>query len=169
MPPANWLVLALTGFTLAGNSASRQAPSYSATSIVNAASNQADAYAPNTFLSIYGTNLAYTTRSLSGGDISGNLLPTILPGTGVRVWVANIPTNVYYVSPVQINILLPTNLAPGQPPLAVQVDSTYGKPIDITIAPVAPAFFQLDAHTVIAAHAGGQVVTTGTPAAPGEI
>lgn len=169
MPPANWLVLALTGLVWTGDSGSRQAPSYTANSIVNAASNQGEAYAPNTFLSIYGTNLAYATRGLAGSDISGGTLPTILSGTGVRVWVANIPAFVYYVSPSQINILLPTNLTPGTTQLRVQVDSTYGPPITLTLAAVAPAFFELDAQTVIATHASGQVVTSDAPAAPGEI
>jgi uncharacterized protein (TIGR03437 family) len=168
MPPAIWLVLALTGSAWTGNTASPQAPTYSGTSIVNAASNQANAYAPNTFVTIYGKNLAWTTRSLQGGDIVGNVLPTILPGTGVRVWVANVPAFVYYVSPTQINILLPTDLSPGPTQLRVQVDSTYGPSIPITITAVAPAFFQLDTHTIIAARAGGQIVTADTPAAPGE-
>jgi uncharacterized protein (TIGR03437 family) len=168
MSPAIGLVLALAGSAWAGDSAIRQAPSYSATSILNAASNQANSYAPNTFVSIYGTGLAWTTRALQGGDISGNTLPAILPGTGVRVWVANVPAQMYYVSEKQINVLLPTILTPGATKLRIQLDSTYGPEIAITLSAVAPAFFQLDAHTIIAAHANGQVVTTDAPAAPGE-
>src|ERR1017187_3511197 len=168
MPPAIWLVLVLSGLAWVDHSTSGQAPSYSATSIVNAASNQANAYAPNTFVSIYGANLAFATRSLGSGDISANTLPTVLPGTGVRVWVANLPAQVYCVSPTQINVLLPANLVAGPTQLRVQLDSTYGPPIDLTLAAVAPAFFQLDAHTIIAAHANGQIVTADAPAAPGE-
>jgi uncharacterized protein (TIGR03437 family) len=163
-----WLALALTGLVWAGDSGDRLAPSYSAASILNAASNQADAYAPNTFLSIYGTNLAYATRGLGSGDINGGTLPTVLPGTGVRVWVANIPAHIYYVSPTQINILLPTNLVPGPTQLRVQLDSTYGPPIKLTITSVAPALFQLDARMVIAVHANGQLIEADAPAAPGE-
>ena len=168
MRPAIWLVVVLIGLAWADSSATRQAPSYSATSVVNAASNEANAYAPNTFVSIYGVNLAYTTRGLTSGDINGNSLPTILPGTGVRVWVKNIPAQMYYVSPTQINILLPTNIGAGAAELRVQVDATYGPPIPITLTGVAPAFFQMDAQTVIATHPDGQVVTTDKPAAPGE-
>ncbi len=168
MRPTIGLILVLAGSPWTGNSATRQAPSYSATSIVNAASNQPNSYAPNTFVTIYGTGLAWGPRALQGGDISGNTLPTILPGTGVRVWVNNIPAQMYYVSEKQINVLLPTNLTAGQTQLRVQLDSTYGPAIPITIAPVAPAFFQFDAQTIIAAHANGQVVTIDAPAAPGE-
>lgn len=168
MRPTIWLILALAGCASTGDCASREAPVYVATSIVNAASNQLNSYAPNTFVSIYGTGLSWVTRALQGSDISGNTLPTILPGTGVRVWVANVPTQMYYVSEKQINVLLPTNLVPGERQLRIQVDSTYGPAIPITITAVAPAFFQLDAHTIIAAHANGQVITRDAPAAPGE-
>ena len=167
MPLTLWLVLALAGSAGAGSTATGQAPSYSAASVVNAASNQAT-FAPNTFVTIYGGNLAFTTRGLTSTDISGDTLPTVLAGTGVRVWVDNIPAPMYYVSPKQINILLPTNLSPGSIHLRVQVDSTYGPAIPITLAAVAPAFFQLDAKTVVAAHVDGSVVTDDHPAAPGE-
>lgn len=163
-----WLVPVLAGLVWAESGANRQAPTYTTTGVVNAASNQANSYAPNTFVSIYGTNLAYTTRGLASSDISGNTLPTILSGTGVRVWVANCPTHIYYVSPTQINVLLPSDLRPGPTQLRVQVDATYGPPIAITITAAAPAFFQLDPHTPIAAHADGSIVTSSSPAAPGE-
>ena len=58
---------------------------------------------------------------------------------------------------------------PGTQQLRVVVDSTYGQSVGITIAAVAPAFFQLDASTVIAEHANGQLVTSDAPAAPGEL
>lgn len=168
MRPAVWLVVALIGSAWADSSATRQAPSYSAASVVNAASNEANAFAPNTFVSIYGTNLAYTTRGLASGDISGNLLPTILPGTGVRVWVKNIPAQMYYVSPTQINVLLPSTIGTGAAELRVQVDATYGPPIPITLTAVAPAFFQFDAQTVIATRANGELLTADNRGIPGE-
>ncbi len=168
MPPVIWILAAVIGSTPANPTAERQAPSYSAAGIVNAASNQANAFAPNTFISIYGANLAWTTRSLQGGDISGNRLPDVLPGTGVRVWVSNIPAHVYYVSPGQINVLLPSLLRAGPTKLSIQIDSTYGPSIPITLAAAAPAFFQLDAHTVIGVHGDGRTITADLPAAPGE-
>jgi uncharacterized protein (TIGR03437 family) len=172
MRPAVWLVIAQVGVwsgsVRADSSANRQAPSYSAASVVNAASSEANAYAPNTFISIYGTNLAYTTRGLMASDIVGNTLPTVLGGTGVRVWVKNIAAQVYYVSPTQINVLLPPNLGTGQAELRTQLDSTYGPAVTISITAAAPALFQLDARTVVATHIGGQVITADAPAVPGE-
>lgn len=168
MLPAIWLVVALSGSIMAELSAPRQAPSYSAASIVNAASNTSNAFAPNTFVSIYGTNLAFTTRALQSDDLIGDRLPSVLPGTGVRVWVGNVPAHVYYVSPQQINILLPADMNPGNTQMRVQVDSTYGPQVPITIGGAAPALFQLDAQTAIAAHLDGSVATADSPARPGE-
>ncbi len=49
----------------AGSSGSSTAPSYSTASIVNSATNTADALAPNVIASIYGTHLSYNTAALS--------------------------------------------------------------------------------------------------------
>lgn len=168
MPPVIWLAAALVGSFSADNSAVRQAPSYSAASIVNAASNQTDSYAPNTFITIYGKNLAWTKRSLSAEDIASGDLPTALPGTGVRVWIGNAPAHVYYVSPEQINVLIPTDLIPGTAPLRVQLDSSYGPNIPITIAKAAPALFQMDRDTAILSRGDGSVATLDAPARGGE-
>ena len=168
MLPAIWLVVALSGSISAELSAPRQAPSYSAASIVNAASNSPNSFAPNTFVSIYGTNLAFTTRALQADDLIADTLPTVLPGTGVRVWVGNVPAHVYYVSPQQINILLPADMNPGKTQIRVQVDSTFGPQVQMTLGGAAPALFQLDATTAIAAHVDGSVATDEAPAHPGE-
>lgn len=168
MPPAIWLVATLLGSSATDRSVARQAPAYSAASVVNAASNQAGVLAPNTFLTIYGQNLAWVKRGLQASDISGDLLPTILSGTGVRVWIGAIAANVYYISPEQINVLIPSNLKPGATQIRVQVDSTYGPAIPVTLAKAAPALFQMNPTTAIAAHADGSVATEDAPARPGE-
>src|SRR6266852_1811739 len=109
MPRALLLVALLAGVALrTGTSGTREAPSYSATSIVNSASNLAGSAAPNTFVTIYGKNLAVNTKALSGDDLHGSALPIVLPNTGVTVYINHIPAHVYYVSPTQINVLIPT-------------------------------------------------------------
>ena len=150
-------------------SADRQAPSYSAASIVNAASNQAGSFAPNTFVTIYGSNLAFTTRSLSDSDIHGNSLPTILPGTGVTISINHIPAQILYVSPTQINVLIPSNTYPGPAPLLVTLDNLNGPVVLIDIQPSAPALFQVDLATPIAVHADGKLISPASPAKAGEI
>jgi uncharacterized protein (TIGR03437 family) len=121
------------------------APSYTASSIVNSASNQPGSVAPNTFITIYGANLARITRALATEDVSKGTLPTALPGASVRVWIGGIAAFLYYVSPNQINVLVPSNLSPGPAELQVQLDSTYGPTVQLTIGPAAPALFQMDA------------------------
>ncbi len=148
--------------------ATREAPSYSATSVVNSASNLTGSSAPNTFLSIYGTNLAYTKRALADTDIVNGTLPTILPGTGVTVYVNRVRAQIYYVSPGQINILVPSNLDPGPADLLVNLDGIYGPTIAVTLSPSAPALFQMDDVTAIAAHANGAVLTSDGPGRPDE-
>jgi len=53
-----------------------------AESIANTAAAVAGFYAPNTFVSIYGVNLADATRAISPDDITAGALPTVLPEQG---------------------------------------------------------------------------------------
>ncbi len=169
MPSAVPLLAALClSASFAAERASREAPSYSATSIVNGASFLGGPVAPNTFITIYGKDLAYGERKLIGTDIQGGRLPTILSGTGLRVWVNHIAAFIYYVSPTQINALLPTILTPGPAEVQVQLDSTWGPVALINLVAASPALFQLDGATVIATHTDGALITTQSPAAPGE-
>jgi uncharacterized protein (TIGR03437 family) len=144
-------------------------PYYTAESIANSAAGVAGLYAPNTFLTIYGTNLAYATASLTASDISGGMLPTVLGGTGVRVLINNIPANIYYVSPTQVNLLVPTSLVAGPAVIQLVVDALAGPAIPITLLNAAPSFFQSDATTVLGVHLNGTTITAASPAQPGEI
>jgi uncharacterized protein (TIGR03437 family) len=145
-----------------------EAPLYSAASIVNAADNQPGTLAPNTLATIYGKNLAYGTRALTPDDIRGGVLPTVFPGTGVRVLIGALPANLYYVSPTQINFLVPPNLLPGSVNLYVAVDGLAGPPVSIQLAASSPALFQLDQQNVIATRPDGSLITTSAPAQPGD-
>jgi uncharacterized protein (TIGR03437 family) len=142
------------------------APSYTAAGIVNAADSQARPLAPNTIASLYGLRLSYVTKAIAAADIRGGLLPTVLPGTGVEVLVRNIPAAIYYVSPTQINFLVPADLLPGQATVQVVLDAHYGPAVNIELAAASPALFQLDPHTAVALHADGSVITTKAPAKP---
>lgn len=167
---AAWCALAVLAFgslIQAETGDRREALSYSSASIVNAASNQ-PGLAPNTFATIYGTGLAYATRALSNDDIHGDILPTTLPGTGLRVVVNGIPANIWYVSPTQVNILIPASLSPGRAEIQLILDAQAGPTVTVTLAPLAPAIFQLDAKFVIATHLDGSPVTEDDPASPGE-
>jgi uncharacterized protein (TIGR03437 family) len=144
-------------------------PYYTADSIANSAANVTGLYAPNTFVTIYGQNLAYTTRALAASDIAGGMLPTVLGTTGVRVLINNIPANIYYVSPTQVNLLIPTSLVPGPVMLQLVVDSLAGPAIPMMLQSAAPSLFQLDATTVLAVHLNGSTITASSPAQAGEV
>lgn len=171
MPAASVLValLFLVRPVGAEKQATLQAPAYTASSLVNAASQQAGAVAPNTIATLYGSELAFVTRALRAEDIRDGILPTLLSGSGVRVLVNNIPAHIYYVSPRQVNILIPANLVPGPAELQLTLDGRAGPAVPLTLAAAAPAAFQIDERTVLAVHEDGSVVTRESPARPGEV
>jgi len=160
-------VVLLAALVLAQSSGS--GPYYTADSIANSAASVTGLYAPNTFVTIYGLNLAYTTRALAASDISGDMLPTVLGTTGVRVLINNIPANIFYVSPTQVNLLVPTSLIPGPVMLQLVVDSLAGPAIPVLLQSAAPSLFQSDATTVLAVHLNGTTITAASPAQPGEV
>ena len=158
-------VLALCPVGLADSNS----PNYSAAGIVNAADNQTRSLAPNTITCLYGVRLSYVTAAISPGDIHSGVLPTSLPGTGVQVLVRNVYAAIYYVSPTQINFLVPADLLPGPAAVQVLLDGHAGPAVDIQVAAASPALFQLDAHHAIAIRPDGSVITPEAPAKPGEI
>jgi uncharacterized protein (TIGR03437 family) len=144
-------------------------PLYTAGSIVNAADNQIGPLAPNTIVSIYGQNLAYGTQALTSADIIGGVLPTFLAGTQVSVLIGGQDAYLYYASPTQINLLIPSDFLPAKVNLQLVIDGLDGPSIPIQLTPAAPALFQLDAQYAVATHPDGSVLTPAAPAAPGDI
>lgn len=149
-------------------SPSLDAPFYTAASIANSAANVAGLYAPNTFITIYGVNLAFVTRAMSVDDIASGMLPTSLIGTGLTVLINQVGADIYYVSPGQVNLLVPTILGAGPATLQLEVDGQAGPAVTIMLGATAPALFQLDAINVLATHADYSLVTSAAPAHAGE-
>jgi uncharacterized protein (TIGR03437 family) len=167
--PVVFLLLVLSCGLGADTIGARDAPAYSGSSIVNAADNLVEPLAPNTIATIYGKNLAYGTKSLMPGDVSGSSLPTALPGTGVRILVGGVLANPYFISPTQINFLVPPNLLPGATNVQVVIDGLAGPPVSVPLAASAPALFQLDPQNAVATRGDGSVITPTGPAKPGEV
>jgi hypothetical protein len=152
VPRPWWLpaLLALGPVLLAGDGENRGALSYSAAGVVNAASNAPGPLAPYAIASLYGAGLAYSKRAVTEKDIRGNQLPTELDG--VRVLVDGLAAPLYYVSPEQINFLIPYVTGarfPTQVKLWVTLDGRRGPEIELPLHETAPALFQLDATTPI--------------------
>ena len=149
----------------------RVAPVYTAASIVNAADNQSGQLAPNAIGTIYGVNLAYSTAAVTQSDLHGGVLPVVLVGASdTTVLINNSPTALYYVSPTQINFLVPPDILPGPVSLYVDVDTLRGAGDSTDAGPLPrPALFQLDSTNAVATRADGSVLTPSSPAKPGDV
>ena len=144
------------------------------TSVSNAAGGQT-VVAPNTYVSIYGTNFAPAafTDDWSKSIVNGKLPITL---DGVRVSVGGQDAYVSYVSAVQINVLLPEV---GFGSMAVTVTTAVGTsaPVNTTSQQYSPAFFPWPNGQPVATHvdfsllakAGTFPGTTTIPAKPGEV
>jgi len=144
-------------------------PIYSAGSVANAAANEPGLYAANTLISIYGVNLAYSTQAIAAGDIRNGDLPTSLGSTPVRVLLANQFASLYYVSPNQVNALIPPHLLAGPATLQVVLSGRAGPAVTLNLEDAAPGLFEAGDHFVIATHGNGPVVTADAPSEAGEI
>jgi len=147
------------------------APIVTATNVVNGASFQPP-IAPNTWVTITGGNLSGTTRVWDADDFVNGALPTNIDS--VSVSVNGTYAFVEYVSPTQLNVLLPPGLAAGQATVQTFNFGLASSQVTVQIQDVAPAFFlQNDGKHIAATHADGSLVGPSTtagaaPAAPGE-
>jgi uncharacterized protein (TIGR03118 family) len=138
------------------------APAFTSAGIVNGAS-FSGALAPNTWASILkGGGMSATTRGWLATDFIGTALPTQL--NGVSVTVNGEPAAVSYISPAQINFLVPTDIQSGAAQIVVTNNGLASAAAAVTIASTAPAFFTLgaaDATTgnsyIAAEHSSGAV------------
>jgi len=142
------------------------APLYTAASIVNAASYSAGSLAPNTIASIYGVNLSFSTEGLTAADMTDGGLPTTLDG--VTVYVCGYSAGLFYVSPLQINFLVPNVLIPGVCTLNMVRDGFAGPTVTITLNLTGPGLFMDGSGNAIAQHLDGSLLTSAAPGAPGE-
>src|SRR6185437_16560736 len=139
-------------------------PSFGASSLLNGASFGAS-MAPNTWVSIKNTGgigaLSEITRAWAASDFNGNVLPTSINSVSVSVNGENAPIS--YVSPAQINFLMPGDIAAGTAQIKVTNNSLASSAVSATVATTAPAFFTLatDATTgnawIAAEHASGAI------------
>jgi uncharacterized protein (TIGR03118 family) len=138
------------------------APAFTSAGIVNGAS-FSSALAPNTWASILkGGGMSATTRGWLATDFIGTVLPTQL--NGVSVTVNGEPAAVSYISPTQINFLMPPDIQSGAAQIVVTNNGLASTAATVTLTSTAPAFFTLGAvdvttgNSYIAAeHANGAV------------
>jgi len=157
-------VLALCPVLPAESSRKSTTPAYTAASVVNSATNT-DALAPNAIATIYGTDLSYETDRASSANIVNHMLPEVL--AGVRVYVGGYPASLYYVSPRQINFVIP-ELRSGGWDFYVAREGTAGPHVRITVRDVGPGFYQWEPGLIASTHADGSNITKDHPAHAGE-
>jgi uncharacterized protein (TIGR03437 family) len=122
-------------------------------SVVDAASQQVhgDTISPGEIISIYGTNLAPQTVSAPG-------FPTAQLGS-VTVTVGGTALPLFFVSPSQVNAVVPSNLAIGQTvQLVVTVNGVPSVPLPMTVVTERPGIFTQSAGGTGA----GAIVDNGT-------
>jgi len=142
------------------------APSYTLQSIVQAATQTAEALAPNAIATIYGTNLAFDTQSVTSGSLVQGSLPESIDG--VSVVVDGFTANIFYISPTQINFLIPYQLVAGTVTVVVARQGVAGPTVSIQLNATSPGMFVYNGF-VLAEHLNGTLVNATAPASQGEI
>jgi len=156
-----WLVLGALIFRAAW----AQAPSYTAADIVNASDYSAGPFAPNSVVTIFGSNLSWYTAV----PVPNKNVPAPTAVAGVSVYVNNIPAPLLYVSGPQVNFIVPSIIAAGDVTVRVVREGVTGPSITETLVDAAPALFDNTAGYAIATHADGTLLTEAAPGRPGEI
>src|SRR5579872_3037539 len=95
--------------------------------------------AQGTWVEIHGTNLATTTRPWSSVDFVNAIAPVSLDGVTVKV--GGEPAFVAYISPTQVNVLLPSDLPVGQQSVVVANGVLASAPFPVVIRQTAPALW----------------------------
>ncbi len=143
-----------------------QAPAYTADHIVNASDYSSGPFAPNSVLTIFGSNLSWYTQAMVASKTSA-VVPTQL--AGVAVYVDNAPTSILYVSGSQINFIIPSGEIAGPVTVRVVREGVTGPAVTIALINAAPALFDIGTGYAIATHADGSLLSDASPAQPGEI
>lgn len=152
-----------------GQAASQQMPAYSEASVVSLASLKPGPVAPNSLVSIFGTDLAWVTRVRGEEDLLADQLPVLLTGTGVTVMVNNLAVPVEFVSPGQVVFLMPPMQGPGTANVRLVHSGRAGPEVKLRVAATAPAFYMLQDGMVLARHGDTwEWITDEKPARPGE-
>jgi protocatechuate 3,4-dioxygenase, beta subunit len=161
------------GLTPAESSGTR--PEILATNgVVNGAGYQAG-ITPGAWLSIFGDHLSDTTRTWNAQtEIIGGKLPLSLDG--VSVTIDGKPAPVYHVSPNQINVQAPSDVANSTVQVVVTNAHGASTPVNAAVQTILPGFFVYGRSYVAASRPDGSFVApegelqgvASTPAKRGE-
>ncbi len=131
--------------------------------------NSAAPVAPGSIVSIFGRNLAEASAAATAFP-----LPMLLAKTRVLLGPpsAEVALHLFYISPEQVNVLLPYELTPGIHLLTVENASARGNAIEIVVTPQAPGIFTLNSSgrgPGVFLKPDGSVVMVSNPARRGSV
>ena len=114
-----------------------QPPAIKTSGVVSASSyGQFPSIAPGSWIEIYGSNLAGSSREWGGSDFSGVNAPAALSETSVRIGTQ--AAFVQYISPGQVNAQVPSNVAAGSQQLTLSTAVGTSAPYAITVNQTQP-------------------------------
>jgi uncharacterized protein (TIGR03437 family) len=96
---------------------------------------------PGAWIEIYGQNMAGSTRQWASVDFSGITAPTSLDSVSVSVNGEH--AFVSYVSPVQVNAILPSSTKPGTAQVTVTFGANTSAPYPVSVSQLQPSLLQL--------------------------
>ena len=161
------------GYTPSENAAPARPTLVAVGGVVDAASYY-PVVAAGSWVTLYGANLATTTRDWSASDIVDGSLPQTLDGVSVRI--NDKPAAVGFISPKQINVQAPGDAAIGTVQVTISNASGTSDPVTVDSKTVAPALFQIAQEYVSAVRSDGVSIgpaglvdgVTTVPARPGD-
>ena len=167
------VTLWLDDVSIVESSAGNPPPNLLGTGVTNGAS-FLPAIAPGGWMTIQGANLSPVASDTWDKSIVNGNLPASLDGVSVNI--GGQPAYVYFVSPGQINALVP-NIPPGQTTLTVVTPAGTGPGVTVNIAAQAPAFFLWPGNQAVATRQDGSLAVkagtfsgaTTTAAHPGDV
>jgi uncharacterized protein (TIGR03437 family) len=146
-----------------GTVSQNQAPLLARNGTVNAFHRTAAALAPGTVAEVYGTGLA-------GGTVSTGAPPLPTQSNGTIVLVGGIQAPLFYLSSGQLDIQIPSELAPSQQYVViVSANGALTLPDVVDVVPMQPGVSQFADGHIIAQHVDGSLVDAAHPAKPSEV
>jgi len=171
----------VNGMILPFDGYARVAPAINAGGIVDAASFTAGkAVAPGSWISVFGTNMTDTTQGANGVNsafalcslcnVVNQALPMGIDGASFSFDTSSqsLPGRLNYVSPTQLNIQVPWELAGTSATVKSIVNYTYSGEYALPLAAYSPGFFVIDqANDVAALDLSYNLVDSNNPVARG--
>jgi uncharacterized protein (TIGR03437 family) len=117
---------------------------------------------PGTIAQVYGSGLASAAVS--------TVIPLPTTFNNTFALVGNVKAPLYFLSSGQINLQIPSEVAANQQaPIILSVNNAVTLPVMLNLVPAAPGVASLTGGTIIAQHADFSLVTSASPAKPGEV